>query len=164
MAQRAVVVLPPTHSLVERFRGGFDPLASAVPAHITLVYPTTIRFAPARDAMRRSARRPSFPYAFSGAAVVEDEYLFLLADRGADEVRGLHEELYRQLGLPLPAVFEPHVTIARTTDAARLGTARSTALAQGLRIDGTATELSLYRIDAPGRLVLEEVVPLAPTD
>ena len=160
---RAVVVLPPTSPPVERFRGGFDPLAGAIPAHITLVYPTTIGLVPARDAMHRTASRAPFAYAFSGVRVVDDEYLLLLADRGGDEIRDLHEHLYRELGQPLPEVFEPHVTIARTTDAARLRTARATALAQGLRIDGTATELCLYRVDAPGRLALEQVVPLTPT-
>ena len=155
------MVLPPRNDQVERFRQDFDPLAEAIPAHITLVYPTSVGLGSFRDAMS-AAGGPSFEYAFSGAAVVEDEYLFLLADHGAAEVRGLHEELYRQLGLPLPEVFQPHVTVARTSDAARLGVARTTALAQGLRIDGTATELCLYRIDGPASLALEHVVPLTP--
>jgi 2'-5' RNA ligase len=157
------VVLPPRNDQVERFRQDFDPLAEAIPAHITLVYPTSVGLGSFRDAMSAAAGRPSFGYAFSGAAVVEHEYLFLLADRGAAKVRGLHEELYRQLGLPLPEVFQPHVTVARTSDAARLGVARTTALAQGLRIDGTATQLCLYRIDGPASLALEHVVPLTPS-
>ncbi|NUO35524.1 MAG: 2'-5' RNA ligase family protein [Dermatophilaceae bacterium] len=162
MVTRAVVVLPLHDARIERFRRDFDPLGDAIPAHVTLVYPTPVDLAAARDAMVRAAgRRPSFEYAFSEPAVVEDEYLFLLAQRGAEEFRDVHADLYRQLGRPLPDVFRPHVTIARTADAARRDAARSTALAQGLRIAGTATALCLYRLDGPGRLVREQVVPFA---
>lgn len=165
VVERAVVVLPLHDARIERFRRDLDPLADAVPAHVTLVYPTPVDLPTARAAMFSAAgRQSSFEYAFSEPAVVQDEYLFLLAHRGAEEFRGLHEELYRQLGRPLPDVFQPHVTIARTAAVARLDAARSTALAEGLHIAGTATALCLYRLDGPGRLVREQVVAFAAPD
>lgn len=158
--ERAVVVLPRRNARIEGFRRDFDPLAGAIPAHITLVYPTPLDLTRARAAMSRSARgRVPFEYAFSEPEVVEDEYLFLLAQRGAEEIRDLHEDLYRLLDRPLPEVFRPHVTIARTADAGRLVAARSAALAGGLHLAGTAAALCLFRVEDPGRLVRELVVP-----
>ena len=158
--ERAVVVLPRPNAQVERFRRAFDPLGDAIPAHITLVYPTLLDLDAARAAMTRTARRRlPFEYVFSEPEAVEDEYLFLLAERGGEDIRVLHEDLYRRLGRRLPDVFAPHVTIARTADAGRLNAARSAALAEGLRLAGTATALCLYRVDGAVPLVRELVVP-----
>ena len=92
---------------------------------------------------------------------MDEEYLFLVAAAGHEEIRLVHERLYRQLGEPLPASFVPHVTIARTSDRARLVKASSRARNHGLRLAGIASHLCVYRIDGPDRRIREAVVSLA---
>lgn len=55
--KRVIVVFPQRSARVERFRSEFDPIAASIPAHITLVYPTAMTLARAREAMEHAAEQ-----------------------------------------------------------------------------------------------------------
>ena len=74
---------------VESFRARWDPLATSVSAHITVVFPfdwsDTL---PALSTVLGTvaAVNPAFPVALGRVTVWEDEYLFLLAHQGGDAI------------------------------------------------------------------------------
>jgi 2'-5' RNA ligase len=165
---RLVAVIFPEANMtdVESFRGRWDPLATSVTAHITVVFP--FDWSDTLPALKIvlgavvSAHR-AFPVALSGVTVWEDEYLFLLAQQGGDAINRLHADLYAGPlpGLVPPETFVPHMTIGRHGEPGSLRTALGEANDAELSVTGMATTLSIYRIDDTGRPVRELDLPLA---
>jgi 2'-5' RNA ligase len=101
-------------------------MAGHVAAHLTLVFP----FATALTQLQveTHARRvlgswPPTPVTFSGVRLVANEFVFLMASRGAASLAALHDKLYTRslrshLRRDLP--YEPHITIARDPDFAKI--------------------------------------------
>lgn len=148
---------------VEAFRDRWDPLAVVLPAHITLVHPTTIEPSELTQALHLAAQRVSaFRFAFTRPHVHDCEYVCLTSTQGGNQVQGLHTLLYRAIGVPAPAWFLPHLTIARQSDVKAVEQARAVAASQGLRVEGWAKALSSYRIGPDGRRHREVTVPLSP--
>lgn len=164
MTKRAVVIFPSEDmDGVERIRARWDPLADVLAGHITLMYPFDGGREPggvvaAVDAV--AATTEPFAFELGDPTVREEEYLFLLARTGGEQIRALHEALYARHHLPLPAGFEPHMTIARCPDPVELETARQTAVAEGVSVSGRAASLVVYRIESNGPGIREHVAPL----
>ncbi|WP_353649165.1 2'-5' RNA ligase family protein [Nakamurella sp. A5-74] len=133
---------------VEEFRGRWDPLADAVAAHITIIFP--IPEESDLDALRALAMKP-FPVRLATPLLWDDEYLFLTADTGNDHIVDLHRRSYEALRLPSPPRFVPHMTIGRR----RAETETMLAQAAGLAVQGWARSLTIYRRHPDGLRTVE---------
>jgi 2'-5' RNA ligase len=125
----AFPVLPPaTSQWLERLRAEHDPAGHALlPAHFTLVFgcrgPGEREFV----AHVRTVAAGHRPFAIEGGRAerfVEGDlhYVFLVPRHGDAALRELHRDLHTGLLQPFARAdrpFQPHITIARTTDARR---------------------------------------------
>ena len=104
---------------IEAFRARHDPMASLIPAHLSLVFPfatALTRLQIETHVKRTVSRWPPVPVSFRAVRMHANEFVFLMASRGAESVLALHDRLYSRSLLPylrrdLP--YEPHITIAR---------------------------------------------------
>ena len=111
---------------VEAFRERHDPAAPLIPAHVSLVFPfptALSRLQVETHVQRVVSRWPPVPVSFRRVRTEANEFVFLMAQRGAASIKGLHDRLYTRSLAPhlrrdLP--YEPHITIARHADYARL--------------------------------------------
>jgi 2'-5' RNA ligase len=107
---------------IEAFRARHDPMARLIPAHLSLVFP----FPTAQTALqvethvqRVVSRWPPVAVSFRVPRLYANEFIFLMASRGAAAVAALHDRLYTRslrahLRRDLP--YEPHITLARNAD------------------------------------------------
>jgi len=104
---------------VEAFRARHDPIAAKVPAHLTLVFPfaTNLTRLQLETHVRRVASKwPPVPVTFRAIRMHANEFVFLMAARGAASVTALHEALYTRSLRPHKRpefAYEPHITLAR---------------------------------------------------
>jgi 2'-5' RNA ligase len=128
LPQFAVAWFPafPGIERIEAFRARHDPMAALVPAHLTLVFafPTALTRLQIETHVRRVVSRwPPIPVTFRNTRTEANEFLFLMAARGAASIKGLHDKLYtRSLAHHLRRDFsyEPHITLARYAEFAKL--------------------------------------------
>jgi len=164
--RRVIVVFPGRADLtaVDLFRGRWDPLADAVPAHVTLAYP----FQDAEDveelakavALVTTLHRP-FAFDLADPRIVDDEYLFLIAGRGREQIHRLHHDLHDAVpNAYTSGPFQAHMTIGRSQDRTRLDEAHREAVRAELQVHGQAQAVSVYRIDADGSRHVEVVLRL----
>ena len=124
MRRRAVVAYPTLaaedREWIEGIRTRYDPLASRIAAHFTLVFPVDVAEAPLVNQVR-SALRPTTPIRalLRRAAAFPDPiaggaHVFLLAEEGKRELMTAHDALYqgilathRHPDIP----FVPHLTV-----------------------------------------------------
>jgi len=107
---------------VEAFRRRHDPAASLIPAHVSLVFPfpTALKPLQIETHVRRVASRwPPIPVTFRSVRTEANEFVLLMAGRGAASIVALHDKLHtrslrQHLRPELPYV--PHITIARHAD------------------------------------------------
>jgi 2'-5' RNA ligase len=107
---------------IEAFRQRHDPAAALIPAHVSLVFPfatALTRLQIETHVQRTVSRWPPIPVAFRRVRTEANEFLFLMAQRGAASIKGLHDKLYTRSLRPhlrrdLP--YEPHITIGRHAD------------------------------------------------
>jgi 2'-5' RNA ligase len=148
-------------------RRRFDPLAAAIPPHLTLVFPfeDALPDRALEDHVRRAVSdKPRFPMVLREITAHEGEYLFLNVKSGSDALIGLHDRLYTG---PLAGhnlrtnTFVPHVTVGRVPandlPAALAATAGFTS---AIRV--AVDTITAYRIDAGGNRTVLFDVPLAP--
>jgi 2'-5' RNA ligase len=144
---------------IEAFRARHDPMAQLVPAHLSLVFP----FATAQSALqvathvqRIASRFPPIAVTFRPVRLFANEFIFLMATRGAAAVVELHDRLYtRSLRTKLrrDLGYEPHITIARNADLAALERAFEEAQdAFGHEFTGVIREVSLLAVRRDGRI------------
>ena len=111
---------------IEAFRERHDPAAALIPAHLSLVFPfaTALSRLQVETHVRRvAAAWPPIPLTFRSVRTEANEFVFLMASRGAASVTALHDRLYsRSLRHHLRPEFPyaPHITLARQPDYARL--------------------------------------------
>ena len=123
--RRLAVVAYPTLSdddrqWIEGIRARYDPLASRIAAHFTLVFPTEVAEVPVVAQVRNALQSlESIPVVLRRAAAFPDAfgsgyYVFLLAEKGHPELLAVHDTLYegvlaahRRRDIP----FVPHVTV-----------------------------------------------------
>src|SRR5450631_1243993 len=112
MTKRAVVIFPAFAQieLIEQLRHAYDPLASVLRPHITLVFPfeSTISTEQLALHMSRAAQmlRP-FTLHMRGITGYATEYLFLNVKYGNDQLIALHDQLYTDL-------LAPYLTLEET--------------------------------------------------
>ena len=144
---------------VEAFRRRHDPMASLIPAHLTLVFPfpTALKRLQVETHVKRIASRwPPIAVTFRGVRLHANEFVFLMADRGAESIAGLHDRLYTRSFLPylrrdLP--YEPHITLAREASFPRLEAALAEAR-EAFRREATdvVREVTLLAVEPDGRI------------
>lgn len=104
---------------IEEFRRRHDPAAALIPAHLSLVFPFPTahsRLQVETHVRRVVSRWPPIPVTFRRVRMHANEFVFLMAARGAASITALHDKLYTRSLQPhlrrdLP--YEPHITLAR---------------------------------------------------
>lgn len=152
---------------IEAFRARHDPMAHLVPAHLSLVFPfpTALSQLQVETHVRRVASRwPPIPVSFRGTRIEANEFLFLMAARGAASISGLHERLYTRSLLPhlrrdLP--YAPHLTIGRHADFAKLEAAAAEARDElGGEFRDVIREVTLLSVGRTGKIHRLKTFPL----
>ena len=144
---------------IEAFRRRHDPMAPHIPAHLSLVFPVP----PAHSQLqvqthvqRVVSRWPSIPVSFRAVRLYANEFVFLMASRGAAAVTTLHDKLYTRSFAPhlrrdLP--YEPHITLARNADFGALERAFAEAQeAFGAEFTDVIREVTLLAVDRNGKI------------
>ena len=107
---------------IEAFRSRHDPAARLIPAHLSLVFPfptAHTRLQVQTHVRRVVSKWPPIPVTFRRVRMEANEFVFLMASRGAASITALHDKLYTRSLAPhlrrdLP--YAPHITIARHAD------------------------------------------------
>jgi 2'-5' RNA ligase len=158
VTKRVAVIYPDADTgPVELFRQRWDPLGGIVAAHVTIAFPFDWAGDPGELPGRLSATMPkAFALRLGSPTVWDDEYLYLLAERGGAQIARLHDAVHNALGLARAERFVPHMTVGRRPP----GTEQERMLraADGLSVNGWARELSIYRREPDGRRVHEFTV------
>jgi 2'-5' RNA ligase len=158
VTKRVAVIYPEAEtSGVERFRRRWDPLGGLVAAHVTIAFPFEWErgLDELRDLLAQTMPKP-FALRLDAPTIWDDEYLFLLADRGGAEIARLHEAVHNTLGLPRSERFVPHMTVGRRPPGPDQD--RMVRAATGLAVNGWARTLSVYRREPDGTRVHELTV------
>ena len=152
---------------IEAFRGKHDPAAALIAAHLSLVFPFPT--AHSRLQVRTHVRRvvlawPPIPVTFQRVRMHANEFIFLMASRGAPSVVALHDRLYTRSFAPhrrRDLAYEPHITIARYAELERLEAALAEAEdAFGREFASVIREVTLLSVERDGRIEPLESIPL----
>jgi len=127
---------------LERLRARYDPQATLVPAHVTLVFgrPEAERdtlIARVRAAVEAEPGPLAITLAGTRIEMEAEVFLFLLVQQGRERV----ERLYRALNDDARVDFTPHVTLGRFAD--RAAAERAAAAAESLRAEVTIETLQV---------------------
>ena len=153
---------------IESFRARHDPVAAQVPSHLTLVFPfptAHTRLQVETHVNRVVSRWPVIPATFRRVRMHANEFLFLMASRGASSITALHDKLYTRSFAPhlrrdLP--YEPHITIARHAEYPALERAFAEAEeAFGSEFAETIREVTLLAVGPGGRISPLKTLSLA---
>ena len=144
---------------IEAFRARHDPASREIAAHLSLVFP----FPTAHTSLqvethvnRVVSGWPPIPVAFRRVRMYANEFLFLMAARGASSITALHDQLYTRSLAPhlrrdLP--YEPHITIARHAEFSSLEAAFAEAEEEfGGEFGATIREVTLLGVGPDGRI------------
>ena len=144
---------------IEDFRQRHDPAAALIPAHLSLVFPFPTahsRLQVETHVRRVVSRWPVIPVTFRRVRMHANEFVFLMASRGAASIAALHDKLYTRSFAPhlrrdLP--YEAHITIARCAELPRLQAAFEEA--EDLfrdEISDVVREVTLLSVKRDGRI------------
>ena len=143
---------------IEAFRRRHDPAAALIPAHLSLVFPfptAHTRLQVETHIQRVVSRWPPVPVSFRRVRMHANEFVFLMASRGAASIAALHDKLYTRSFRPhlrpdLP--YEPHITISRNADLSALERAHAEAQEEfGSEFSAVLREVSLLAVAQDGR-------------
>ncbi|MFJ5694435.1 2'-5' RNA ligase family protein [Arthrobacter sp. NPDC093125] len=145
---------------LQRWRASFgDPMATVIPAHITLVTTTpTDDWEAARDHVREVARTQA-PFmvtiAGTGSFRPVSPVVFINVEEGFEECVELHEKLQAgPLARDLPFAYHPHVTIAHDVAPESLDEAET--VLKDYRATFPVVSMGLYEHDSDGIWQLRE--------
>lgn len=145
---------------LQRWRASFgDPMATVIPAHITLVTTTpTDDWEAARDHVREVARTQA-PFmvtiAGTGSFRPVSPVVFINVEEGFEECVDLHEKLQTgPLARELPFAYHPHVTIAHDVAPESLDEAET--VLKDYRATFPVVSMGLYEHDTDGIWQLRE--------
>ena len=172
LPRRAIVWFPPfpSDAPIEDFRRRHDPLADALPAHVTLVFPfpTSLTSTQITSHIRRIVgNRPSLPVTFRDVDGIVDEFVVLMLRERAESIIALHDKLYRGIlksHLRDDIEYAPHVTLGRVTghpanaDFASLHQAATQEIRGEWRC--VLRELAVVTIYPDGKITIDASVPL----
>jgi 2'-5' RNA ligase len=162
LPRRAIVWFPPAEMLVavEAFRTRCDPLAAAIPAHVTLVFPFASTLTPlqiAAHVRRVVAGWPALPVRMEGADALLGQWVNLRLALGRAAVVELHDRLYRGALAPFLRAefgFDPHLTVGVAGTATECGEMLEAARAAlPGPIDAVLDALSICTFARDGRVV-----------
>ena len=146
---------------VEAFRARHDPMAALIPAHVSLVFPFSTALTQlqiATHVQRVVSRWPPVATTFRRPRLEANEFVFLMAARGAASIKGLHDRLYtRSLAphLKRDMPYEPHITLARQAEFPRLEAALAEALDFfGGEYSAVMREVELLSVGRAGKIEL----------
>lgn len=147
---------PAERQAIDRIRAAYDPLASQIDPHITLVFPfeTTIAQADLLAHMQQAVGSVvSFEVELRGVTGQENEWLFLNVKKGNDQIIALHDALYSG---PLAPYYQPrytytpHLTVGHLTPGESFETALRDAVSLTDTFQATIREITAYRISSDG--------------
>jgi 2'-5' RNA ligase len=154
--QYAIVAFPVLDEagVVESVRRRFDPLASMLSAHITLVFPFTDAASEAdltKHIAGVVAGQRAFDITLADISVEDSGYVFLSVEAGAAVLCDLHDRLYTDLlaaYLSSAHEYRPHITIGRLLDPEQIRLAAEEArMHLSVPFRGKVNEVALFRIN-----------------
>jgi 2'-5' RNA ligase len=160
IVKRAIVILPKFDGLnrIDQLRRQFDPLASRIAPHITLVFPFESDLS--ADRLRAHIGQAvqgvaPFPVHLQGITGHDGEYLFLNVVRGNDPLIDLHDSLYSgpiaaHLRPEIP--YHPHVTVGRLADRTEFSKALAVAREAAASFQTVVREIATVRIESDGEI------------
>ena len=144
---------------IEAFRARHDPVAGDIAAHLSLVFPFPTahsRLQVETHVNRVVSGWPRIHVTFRRVRIHANEFLFLMASRGAASVTALHDKLYTRSLAPhlrRDMAYEPHITIARHAGYHSLERAFAEAEEEFTGEYGeTIREVTLLAVGANGRI------------
>ena len=172
LPRRAIVWFPPfsIDSPVESFRRRHDPLADALPAHVTLVFPfpTNLTVTQIGSHIRRIVGNwPSLPVSFRDVEGIVDEFVVLMLRERVDAIIALHDKLYGgvlKTHLRDDIAYQPHVTLGRV--AGNPSHADFLAMQQiaAREVRGewrcVLRELAIITLQPDGKISIDKTIPL----
>lgn len=158
--KRAILILPEfaNPSSIVRLRRRFDPLAEAIPAHITLAFPFKSDLTEAQlEAHLRQALQGVEPFEvmLGGITGQAEEYLFLNVKRGNDALIELHDRLYTG---PLAGylasdiTYCPHLTVGRLPSKSEFWQALEAARGETAMFQAVMHQVCIFRIESEGAI------------
>jgi len=144
---------------VEAFRARHDPMAAIIAAHVSFVFPFPAahsRLQVETHVRQVVSRWPPIPVTFRRVRMHANEFLFLMASRGAASIAGLHDRLYTRSLRPhlrrdLP--YEPHITLARHADFGRLEAAFAEAQEElVVEFNDVIRDVTLLDVEVSGKI------------
>jgi 2'-5' RNA ligase len=167
--QHAIIAFPTLRlsDRVESIRRRFDPLATLLGAHVTLVFPFADEsIEPRLDQHIAQAIAGVAPFDFGLTVPTAGDggYLFLNVTAGAGHFVQLHERLYTGVLAPHRSPthsYIPHITIGRLANADLLLTAAAEARSLlDETLVGRVDKLAVFRLDDPLRGAVTSTVSL----
>lgn len=151
---------------IEAIRKKHDPLFGFIQPHITLVFP--FESALSNDELRAHIARKlqgihPIEIELIDRISHEGEYLFLRVEKGREQVRELHDELYKGpltefLRSDIPYI--PHVTVGRKENEQRAIKIAEKMLKLSTRLQCIIEKVSIERIGEDGESIIEFEVEL----
>jgi 2'-5' RNA ligase len=152
---------------VEAFRQLHDPMAALIPAHVSLVFPfpsahSRLQVQTHVQAIVRTW--PRIPVTFRAVRMQSNEFVFLMASRGAAALTQLHDRLYTrslQPHLRRELAYDPHITLARHAAFPTLEAAYDEARdAFGTEFTDLLRTVSLLSVGRDGKIERLKDIPL----
>ena len=152
---------------IEAFRARHDPAAAQIGAHVSLVFPfgtSHTRLQVQTHVAAVLARFPPIPVTFRRVRTEANEFVFLMAQRGAASIKELHDRLYtrslrQHLRRDLP--YEPHITLARYADITKLEAALTEAEDTFAEpFEGVIRGATLLSVRGDGKITPLKTLPL----
>ena len=154
----------PMATELRRARASFgDPMATVIPAHITIVTTTETNDweATAEHVRRVAANHAPFDVSLRGTGTFRpvSPVVYLQLDEGYDECTALHKEMQSgPLARDLPFPYHPHVTVAHDVSEAEMDNAMHALRDYHVRF--TVKTIGLFEHDATGLWKPREEVAL----
>jgi 2'-5' RNA ligase len=152
---------------IEAFRRRHDPAAGLIAAHVSLVFPfptALSRLQVQTHVQRVVSRWPPIPVTFRRARPPANEFLFLMAARGAASITALHDKLYTrslQPHLRRDLAYEPHITLARYASLDSLDAAAAEAEEEFREeLGDVVREAALLSVGSDGKIEILKSIPL----
>ncbi len=172
LPRRAIVWFPPfpIDSPIEAFRRRHDPLADALPAHVTLVFPfpTNLTVTQIATHIRRVVGNwPALPVSFRDVEGIVDEFVVLMLRERAEAIVALHDKLYGgvlKAHLRDDIEYQPHVTLGRIAGNPWHANFTELAAVANREVRGewraVLRELAVVTLGQDGTITIDKTVPL----
>ena len=172
LPRRAIVWFPtmPADSKIESFRARHDPLATTLPAHVTLVFPFPTNLTSTQWAShikRIVGNWPQLPVSFRDIEAIQGEFTILMLREKCEAVIALHDKLYSgvlKAFLRTDMEYIPHITVGRVTGNPSAATFDAMHDAATCEIRGewraVMRELAIVTLHQDGTITIDKTIPL----